>query len=89
MKQDLPTRFVDTYKKGSDGNPNNNLFEIGKIQQLFHNLDGQLVERIEKLDASGDLSVELSELILSYFLHESYHIGQIGLYRRYLGKETL
>ena len=87
------------YVRGSARWTNGNDAEkLETILERFEESQKKLVDRIHRLDASA-LSApvpqeknafgvdNLGELIATFAFHESYHVGQTGILRRFLGME--
>lgn len=85
----IPKQFVKTYKRGSDRITSDTAYDLKEIDGYFIKYDHKLVEFFEESSSIAKLNTEVAEMILSYFLHEAYHLGQVGLCRRFLGKETI
>jgi len=78
-------KYIELYDRGTRGNHVENPFQLNEIVKLFDESQDTLNESIEKLDFSGDTK-KLDKLTF-YAFHESYHVGQIGILRRFIGKE--
>lgn len=85
----IPEQFTSTYRRGSNRITSDTAYDLKEIDEYFIESDHKLVEFFEQSSSIAKLNTEVAEMILSYFLHEAYHLGQIGLCRRFLGKEPI
>ena len=85
-KLELPGNFYETYKKGSQLlSDETQAFETNLMQELYLQSNEILSELVNK----NEMEHETLEMLLGFMQHESYHIGQLGLYRRFLDKEVI
>lgn len=85
LNLDLPDNFYNCYHRGSQVPEKSKSFDIN-IMPGYYN---QSIEILSDFINKEEKSLEISKTILEFLLHEAYHIGQIGLNRRFLGKETV
>ena len=89
IESNIPEEFLNAYRRGSKRITPDTAFDIKDIDGYFIKTDHKLVELLEEKSSIEKLNTEVAEMILSYFLHEAYHLGQVGLVRRFLGKESI
>lgn len=77
--------YNDQYDQGTDGNHPDNPIPLNDMLKLYEDSQMILNNEIEKLDLSDDL--KKLERLTFYAFHEGYHMGQIGILRRIIGKE--
>ncbi len=77
--------YNELFDQGTNGNHIENPLLLVDILRLYDASQNILNKKIEKLDFSGD--IKKSERLTFYAFHEAYHIGQIGILRRIIGKE--
>lgn len=75
----------EIYARGSSDFTGENAEPISNIELLFYQSQEKLLNVIKNLNLES--KDELLKSINGFLLHESYHIGQIGILRRFLGKE--
>jgi len=85
----IPEKFASTYRRGSAKVTIDTAYDLKEIDGYFIESDQKLVGLFEENSTIAKLNTEVAEMILSYFLHEAYHLGQIGLVRRFLGKNPI
>lgn len=78
--------YYDKFDEGSDGRVIKNPIELDKMAALYDKSQNTMVETLQNLDLSTD--AEKLRKLTFYSFHEAYHIGQIGILRRVLGKES-
>ncbi len=92
-KDPLPDGFREIYSRGTDSRKGSPLFpfeEVKDLWELVHVLLRQMLMRLDRdvsvagSDETAALPVDRLELSL---FHEAYHIGQVALLRRIIGKE--
>ena len=80
-------KYYDLFGEGSDGRSVKNPIELDKMVELYDESQKTLIETLQNLDLSTD--PKKLERLTFYSFHEAYHIGQIGILRRILGKESV
>ena len=82
---DLRPEVVSQYRRGSKLSDPTLALPYNEIMELF--------EESQKILEQGISNMSLDDqklaFVNSYLLHESYHIGQIGIIGRYLNKKGL
>jgi uncharacterized damage-inducible protein DinB len=93
-----PNEKLAQYRRGSSGEPADPL-PLADLIALFDELQPMFVATLQKLSESdlagtGRLTrtpagrdATLGNALASLVFHESYHVGQLGVARRLLGKE--
>jgi len=84
---DLSVEYDEVYKRGGifDRKRAEDFSEIIGNYKRSTNLLKKALEESQKTQDSAEEDTKLN----SYLLHESYHIGQIGILRKYMGKEGI
>jgi uncharacterized damage-inducible protein DinB len=94
----LPKETEAAYQRGSSGEASPHFLSFEKEQELWNESQELLNEALTRLTPEqllteapplGDFARPdtLERRILFLHFHESYHLGQLGLMRRLLGKE--
>ena len=78
-------KYIKLFDRGTDGNMVENPYTLEEMVKLFDESQNILNDKLEKIDFSGDTK-KLDKLTF-YAFHEAYHVGQIGIQRRTIGKE--
>lgn len=78
-------KYIELFDRGTKGNKVENPIPLEEMMKLFDEAQDTLNEKLDKMDFSGDTK-KLDKLTF-YAFHESYHVGQIGILRRIIGKE--
>ncbi len=88
---------LGVYKRGSNGRNVASLVSFNELLELWEKSQQILLDLIQATSsekftqlAPSNKSEEAKSLLqtcLFYHFHESYHLGQLGLLRRILGKE--
>lgn len=89
VESGIPEKFASTYRRGSAKVTIDTAYNLKEIDGYFIKTDQILEGLFEESSPIAKLNTEVAEMILSYFLHEAYHLGQVGLCRRFLGKESI
>jgi hypothetical protein len=84
---DLPLEFTNIYGTGSTFN-HKEAYDFEELQELFNTSSVTLSNNLENIEIDGS-DEKAFPAINNFFLHEAYHIGQIGIIRKYLGKDAL
>ena len=63
--------------------------ELSTLLDMFNQTQPRLLEAIEHLNSEPTEDGKLEEAVAFYNFHESYHLGQIAILRRVLGKESV
>ncbi|MEM7552327.1 MAG: hypothetical protein AAF363_21760 [Bacteroidota bacterium] len=83
---ELDKAYESYYASGTHPSPSKSE-DLEDIVELYHSSSKELSEELQSSISAGNLSEEAASAINNYLIHEAYHIGQVGLLRRYLGKE--
>lgn len=95
---DIPTNAISVYQRGSSGDVESSFLPLDKLLSLWEESSSLLMTEIgkltpEKMSAMVPVKAPFTKedtLERRYFFlyfHESYHLGQIGLLRRLIGKD--
>jgi hypothetical protein len=66
-----------------------NAIELSALLELFNQSQPRLLEGIERLGNAPSEDGKIEEQVAFYNFHESYHLGQLALLRRVLGKDSV
>ncbi len=83
----LPDGFRAIYAQGSDGRRTDHFLPYEDLVQLWGTLHTSLIERFKRVDITNHDTLPAFEKFDLMQFHEAYHIGQMGLLRRLMGKE--
>ena len=94
----LPDGAAEVYHRGSSGDDDGRFIPFPELRRMWEETHGLLMKALagltdEQLAAEvqplGDFSKPDTRLrrILFLYFHETYHLGQLGLLRRLLGRE--
>jgi hypothetical protein len=81
LKDFVGNNVHEIYDRGTKLSDNNTALDLDKIKNLF---DESQISILNELQNLNDLK-KLDELAFFSF-HESYHIGQLGIIRKLIGK---
>ncbi|MDP8207225.1 MAG: hypothetical protein P9L92_11220 [Candidatus Electryonea clarkiae] len=87
--------YYTLYKRGTEGNINYSAFPLsGMVEILNESIDSVMkaiemikYEDLKEVDHTGESDDNIVGELAFFHFHESYHIGQVGILRRLLGKE--
>ena len=79
--------ITKAYISGSEPVKRNDAWDIEGLMQLFDQSQEIITKHMETLNL--DDQIDKRKGYAGFAFHESYHIGQIGILRRMLGKESL
>lgn len=68
---------------------NGKAVELSSLLELFNQTQPLLLEAMERLNAEPTEDGKMEEAVAFYNFHEAYHLGQIAILRRFLGKESI
>lgn len=63
--------------------------ELSVLLDLFNQTQPLLLEAMENLNKVPSEDGKMEESVAFYNFHEAYHLGQIAILRRFLGKESI
>ncbi len=63
--------------------------ELHVLLDLFNQTQPRLLEAMENLNKMPSEDGKMEEAVAFYNFHEAYHLGQIAILRRILGKESI
>jgi len=79
-----PPDMYEKYKRGSDEITSDTAMQFEEIVS-WYNKSQKLVEAVTTTFNFHDL--EFTKRIQFFAFHEAYHVGQLGIMRRFVGKE--
>lgn len=90
---------LEPYMRGSSGTERDTFLNSEELINLFNEAHELYLSRMNEL-ADADLASEVTnpafniqqpieELLVTYYFHESYHLGQVGYVRRLTGKDGI
>lgn len=74
----------DVYDRGTFFNLNSNFLRFEELLDLFKSTHEAITTGLK----NSEIDEKQLKTVIFLFQHESYHIGQIGLLRKLLGKES-
>jgi len=77
--------MTEKYKRGSAILERETAMPFDELCQMFRDSQQVLIDAIAAYDFSADF--EKAKRIQFFAFHEAYHCGQLGLLRRFVGKE--
>jgi len=80
-----PAEMTEKYKRGSAILDGETAMAFDNLCNMFRNSQQVLTDGISAYDFSADF--EKARRIQFFAFHEAYHCGQLGLLRRFVGKE--
>jgi len=72
------------YNRGTPNVTSENAMDINKLIEMYNTGSDEIIKRLTENELTDKEAIE-TIAILSF--HEAYHTGQIGLFRRLMGKE--
>jgi hypothetical protein len=79
-----PPNMYDKYKRGSVEITPETATDFSEVISLFNQSQHSLLEAITSFEFTD---LEFTKRIEFFAFHEAYHVGQLGIMRRFVGKE--
>lgn len=73
------------YQRGTPNIENENALPLNDLIEMYNKGTDEMVKRLEGDEVSDKEAVDTITVLL---FHEAYHAGQIGLFRRIMGKDS-
>ncbi|MBS1537874.1 MAG: DinB family protein [Bacteroidetes bacterium] len=78
------------YERGSSPlTESGNALKLSVLLELYNQTQPRILEGIERLGNSPTSDGKLEDTIAFFNFHESYHLGQLAILRRILGKDSV
>ncbi len=84
LKQMCDENITKLYVRGSDPIKSENAEDLQTLLKIYNDSQEKIMKALDEKDLKGD--AEKTETVASLGFHEAYHIGQIGILRRVIGK---
>ena len=72
------------YDRGKTNVTKENAMNINELLEIYYKGSDEIISRLSEKELTEEKDIET---IATLSFHESYHAGQIGLFRRIMGKE--
>lgn len=76
---------LEQYARGSGQLQPAKAIEFSKLREMYNSGHTELTEKLKNTDLIPD--AEKRETVTTLAFHEAYHVGQVGILRRVIGKE--
>ncbi len=77
--------MIELYKRGTPNIKKENSHQLEELLKMYYSGTDEMVKRLEGDEVKDKEAVETITVLL---FHEAYHAGQIGLFRRIIGKDS-
>lgn len=78
-------KTTELYVRGSENISPENALDLKKLIELYNKSQENVMKAMEEKDLRDN--ADNNKTVAGLAFHEAYHIGQLGLLRRFLGKE--
>ncbi|MBS1493507.1 MAG: DinB family protein [Bacteroidetes bacterium] len=77
--------LINLYQRGTDNVTAENANKLENLLEMYNRGSDEMIKRLEGDEVTDAEAVDTMTVLL---FHEAYHAGQIGLFRRIMGKDS-
>lgn len=77
--------MINLYKRGTENITADKAFKLEDLIEKYNRGSDEMIKRLENDEITDAEAVDTLTVLL---FHEAYHAGQIGLFRRIMGKDS-
>ncbi len=77
--------MINLYKRGTENITADKAFKLEDLIEKYNRGSDEMIKRLESDEITDAEAVDTLTVLL---FHEAYHAGQIGLFRRIMGKDS-
>lgn len=77
--------MINLYKRGTENITAEKAFKLEDLLEKYNSGSDEMIKRLEGDEVTNGESIDTITVLL---FHEAYHAGQIGLFRRIMGKDS-
>lgn len=77
--------MINLYKRGTENITADKAFKLEDLLEKYNSSSDEMIKRLEGDEVKDEEAINTMTVLL---FHEAYHAGQIGLFRRIMGKDS-
>ena len=77
-------KMLNTYDRGKQNVTKETAYKLEDLLEMYNRGSDEMIQRLEGDEVTDKEAIDTMTVLL---FHESYHAGQLGLFRRIMGKE--
>lgn len=78
-------KMKDTYDRGKENVSSDSAYKLEDLLEMYNRGSDEMMKRLEGDEVKEQEAIDTMTVLL---FHEAYHAGQLGLFRRIMGKDS-